>query len=122
MACECNEHDETAKCGSDCDCSCGAVDEDFPSIHITFEDSEEEVECDVIGIFEVKDKEYIALTPKSERDAEVPDVYIYHYMDDGENLELADIESDEEYELIVEEFNLLFFGEDDGVIDIEEEK
>ncbi len=117
MSCECKDHGNEKQCGSECGCNCGG--EDFPSIFITFEgdETEEEVECDVVGIFEVKNKEYIALTPKVEGetavDEEGPELMLFRYEEKGDEIELSDIESDEEYDAVVDEFNNLFFGDED---------
>ena len=65
-------------------------------------DNDEEIECEILGIFDANDKEYIALLPDDGTD----DVYIYGYKEVGdEEFELIDIEDDEEFEKAVAEFD-----------------
>ena len=74
-------------------------DEDF--ITLEFEDGQE-VECEIMGIFECEGKEYIALIPDDGTD----DVYIYGYKEiSEEEFELVDIIDDEEFEKAVAEFD-----------------
>lgn len=62
------------------------------------------VETEVLGIFEVDDKEYIALIPDDDSD----DVYIYGYKElDDDSFDLIDIEDDKEFEKAVAEFDKL---------------
>ncbi|MBR3296907.1 MAG: DUF1292 domain-containing protein [Firmicutes bacterium] len=74
-------------------------DEDF--ITLEFEDGQE-VECEIMGIFECEGKEYIALIPDDGTD----DVYIYGYKEiSEEEFELVDIIDDDEFEKAVAEFD-----------------
>ncbi len=76
-----------------------AMDEDVDYITLEFDDGEE-VECEVMGIFDAEGKEYIALIPDDGTD----DVYIYGYKEVGDDeYDLVDI-SDEEFEIAVKEF------------------
>lgn len=74
-------------------------------IYLTFED-DEEVECEVVGVFEVEGKEYIALLPVDE-----DEVFLYEYKDLGDEFDLIPIEDDKELELVSEAYFELF--EDD---------
>lgn len=69
---------------------------------ITLEfDDETELECEILGIFDANEKEYIALIPEDDTD----DVYIYGYREvDEDEFELLDIEDDEEFKKAVEVF------------------
>ena len=80
------------------------VIEDEPEI-ITLEfDDGLEVEAEIMGIFEVEGKEYIALIPDDDTD----DVYLYGYKDvSDEEFELIDIEDDDEFEKVAAEFERL---------------
>lgn len=81
-------------------------DEDF--ITLEFEDGKE-VECEIMGIFDVEDKEYIALLPDDGSD----DVYLYGYKEvSDEEFELVDILDDAEFEKVAEVFNELDFEEE----------
>ena len=53
-------------------------------------------------MFEALDKEYIALNPLG-----TEDVYIYGYKEYDEDYELIDIEDEEEFKKVVEEFEKL---------------
>ena len=67
-------------------------------------DGGEDIECEILGIFDVEDKEYIALLP----DDDSEDVYIYRYNElPNDEFELLDIEDDEEFEKVSEEFDKL---------------
>lgn len=74
-------------------------------ITLQFEDSDD-IECEILGVFECDGKEYIALLP----DDGTGDVYIYGYSEDEfdeENFEITDIEDDEEFERVSAEFERL---------------
>ncbi len=72
-------------------------------ITLEFEDGKE-VECEIMGIFEVGDKEYIALIPDDGSD----DVYLYGYKEvSDDEFELIDIEDDDEFEAVKKEFDSL---------------
>ncbi|MDR1571848.1 MAG: DUF1292 domain-containing protein [Clostridiales Family XIII bacterium] len=59
------------------------------------------VECEIMGVFDFEGKEYIALIPEDDSD----DVYIYGYKEIGDDeFEMVDIEDDDEFEKVVEEF------------------
>lgn len=68
-------------------------------------DDGKELLCDVLSVFEVDGQEYIALLPA---DADVDaEAYLYRFImkgDDFDNIELENIESDEEFELVSEVF------------------
>lgn len=83
-------------------CGCGC-DEEVDFLTLEFDDGEE-VECEIMGIFEVEGKEYIALVPQDDSD----DVYIYGYKEVGEEeFELIDIDDDAEFAKAVKEFENL---------------
>lgn len=100
--CGCSHDHGNHGCGDNCGCS----GHEEPVIYVTFEDEDREVACDVLGIFEVDGVEYIALAPQDE-----DDVLIYRYSEDGEDIQLDEIATDEEYEKVSAEFDELFFGE-----------
>lgn len=82
------------------------ADADF----ITLEyDDGTELECEILGVFEAEDKEYIALLPQDDSD----DVYIYGYKETGDDeFELIDIEEDAEFETAVAVFEELMEEEE----------
>ncbi|EJU22895.1 PF06949 family protein [Peptoanaerobacter stomatis] len=59
--------------------------------------------CDVIGLFEVDDVEYIALA-----EPESDNILIYIYEEIGDEISLKNIENEDEYQAISEEFMELF--------------
>lgn len=69
-------------------------------------DNDEVVECAVLTVYTVADKEYIALLPLNEDgESEDGDVYLYRYEEaDGEPA-LSNIEDDEEYEIAADAFD-----------------
>ncbi len=78
-------------------------------ITLEFEDGME-VEAEIMGIFEVDGKEYIALIPDDDSD----DVYLYGYKEvNDDEFELIDIEDDAEFDKVVKEFEALTAEEDE---------
>ena len=83
-----------------------AVDQEAV-ITLEFDDGVE-LECEIMGVFEYAEKEYIALIPLDDSD----DVYIYGYKEVGEDeFELVDIEDDAEFEGAVAEFEAIMAEE-----------
>ena len=88
----------------DHNCDCGCNEE--VTVTLTL-DNDEVIECAVLTIYSVDDKEYIALLPLDEEgDNEEGDVYIYRYIEteDGEPT-LENIEDDDEYEAAADAFD-----------------
>ncbi len=86
----------------DCNCECN----EEVTVTLTL-DNDEVVECAVLTIYSVDEKEYIALLPLEEDgDNEEGDVYIYRYVEteDGEPT-LENIEDDDEYEAAADAFD-----------------
>lgn len=82
--------------------------DDSEFITLEFEDGAE-IECEIMGIFDVDDKEYIALIPDDDTD----DVYLYGYKEvSEEEFELIDIEDDAEFEKVAKEFDKITAEED----------
>lgn len=88
-------------------------------IYIPNEEGNEE-EFEVIMKFEVdgSDAKYMMVVPldsDENEDEESEEVYAFRYEEDGDDLKLYTIESDEEWEIVEETFNTLideFDGED----------
>ena len=77
------------------------MEEDVEIITLEFDEGEE-VECEIMGVFDFIGKEYIALIPDDGTD----DVYIYGYKEIGEEeFEIVDIEDDAEFEAVAAEFD-----------------
>ena len=83
------------------------VQDEAAIITLEFDDGEV-IECEEMGIFDYDGKDYIALIPLDDSD----DVYIYGYNEVGEDeFELVDIEDDELFAKVVEEFDTIMDGE-----------
>ncbi len=98
---------------ADHSCGCGE-DHDHDHEHhqhtVTIElETGEEMECPIIEIFEVNEKEYIALLHPEE---EIAMLYGFLDYEDG-SIELTEITSDEEYELVSKVFDTLFDEDDE---------
>ncbi len=92
-------------------------DEEPEIITLEFED-DTKVDCEVMGIFDYEDKDYIALIPDDGTD----DVYIYGYQDyDDGSFELEDIEDDEKFAKVAAEFESIMADEDEDIKDGEED-
>lgn len=65
------------------------------------------VECDIVAVFPIGDKDYIALLPTTGKDAN-NEVYLYGYKEseDGEP-SLIYIDDEDEYEAVVDAFDEL---------------
>ena len=88
----------------DHNCDCGCNEE--VTVTLTL-DNDEVIECAVLTIYSVDNKEYIALLPLDEDgDNEEGDVFIYRYVEteDGEPT-LEYIEDDDEYEAAADAFD-----------------
>lgn len=82
-------------------------DEEPIILNITLENGEE-LPSEVIGIFEVDDKEYIALLPEDD-----DRVLIYRYQELSEDdIDLQNIEDDEEFQAVTDAFWEIFGDED----------
>ncbi len=86
-----NEDKITNECDPEIDdCCCG--EEEPQMVNVVFED-DTELPCEIIGTYEVEDREYMILLPENK-----DEVFIYRYEpDNGEGRELVLIEDDEEY-------------------------
>ena len=70
---------------------------------ITLEfDEGESFECGIMGVFELNNKEYIALDALDDSN----DVYLYEYVPTDEDFELLDI-PEEDFDLVAAEFDRL---------------
>ena len=87
-------------------------------------DDDTEVECVVLTIFNAGEHEYIALLPMEGADSEEGEVYLYRYSETEDGTpNLDNIEDDDEYEIVAEEFDELLDAQeyDELVGEVEEE-
>jgi len=80
---------------------------DHAKIYLETENGEE-MECDVLGIFELDGQEYIAIIPVDSETA-----YLYRYSEIDEEPALNQIESEEEYTKVSEHFMELVEAEEE---------
>lgn len=78
--------------------------EEEMTVTLTLED-DREIECAVLTIFEADGKDYIALLPLDDVEADEGEVYLYRYSEVDGQPELENIESDEEYEIVADAFD-----------------
>ncbi len=85
-------------------------------------DDGQELECLVLAIYEAGGREYIALLPEDEADAEEGTVFLYRYYEDEDGEpHLDNIESDAEYRTASNMFNQILSDADiDDIVDEEE--
>ena len=95
-------------------------DENLPYMVIPIEMEDGlEVECEVLAIFPVDGKQYIALIDKDHEDS---DIWLYRFVPVGEEeFNIEDIEDDKEFEKVEDAFNqMVEAAEIDAVIDEKE--
>lgn len=89
------------------------MDEVFDQVTLTLDDDSELV-CDVIATFPAKvngkEQMYIALlpadaTPESE-------IFLYRFLENGEDIDLQNIEDDEEFDIVSDAFDELLDEEE----------
>lgn len=93
-----------------CSCGCGCDCEDEEAEIIVFEDENgKEESFEVIGVFEVEEKEYIAL--QSQEDSSI---LLCKYIEkENGDYEVEEIESDEEFNKVSDAFDALVEEEED---------
>lgn len=98
--------EENKSCGCGCGCDC----EDEEAEIIVFEDENgKEESFEVIGVFEVEEKEYIAL--QSQDDSSI---LLCKYIEkENGDYEVEEIESDEEFNKVSDAFDALVEEEDE---------
>lgn len=78
--------------------------EECDQITLTLEDGTDLI-CDVISVFPVNGNNYIALLPSNDDpDAEI---FLYRFIENGEEIDLENIEDDEEFEMVSDAFDEL---------------
>lgn len=86
------------------------ITEDTISLYL---DNNQEVECDILAIFPVKEQFYIALMPQIPIEGyEEGEYFLYRYDSDGDNIVLSDIDSDAELEVVEDKFEELLDEEE----------
>lgn len=88
------------------DCACNS--DEGQVIKVTFEGEDKEVPCDVLGLFPIGDKEYIAIVPQDSDDQ----VLLYGFEEKDDGVHLTEIETDEEYEQVASKFQEEYFDQE----------
>ena len=107
--------------GNDCDCGCGCGHDhnhEYDSITLSLDDGTE-LNCIVLDIFSVDNKDYIALQPEEGESED--NVFLYRFIqeEDGDP-QLLNIEEDDEFEAVADAFEeLLDSQEYDDMFDEE---
>lgn len=71
-------------------------------------DDGRDVECGIVAVFPVGERNYIALLPLNDDEAAEGEVYLYQYFEDADGEpSLGNIEDDEEYEAVADAFDEL---------------
>ena len=119
-----NDNDKGHVCGDDCncghdhshDCACGHDHgEEQPTVTLTLED-DTEMECAILGTFDVDNNEYIALVPV---DSDEALIYKFAEHENGK-IELSSIEDDAEFQKASDAFYEVFAEEFDDDEEFEE--
>lgn len=101
-------------CNEDHECNCHGDELEESIIYVTFEDEDEEVPCNVLDIFECEGTEYIALVPSDQvENADEAEVLFYRFSEEGDDVKLDEIETDEEWDKVATLFDEIYFGEFD---------
>lgn len=98
---------EENKCNCGCEHDHEHEMEEMETMTLTLDD-DTELNCGIIGVFEVDGIEYIALLPEDD-----DTVLIYQYNEDGEEVELSLIEDDDTFEKVSQAFDELWEDEDE---------
>ena len=108
---------DCASCESDCE-GTGGMDLDQPTVTLTLDD-DTEVKCAILNIFDVEDKQYIALLPlNNEGVSESGEVYLYKYFEDANHIKSLDnIEDEDEYQAAADAFNDLMENQFEGIFE-----
>ena len=86
------------------------TEEEMDDNRVTLDTEEGEIECRILTIFEVDNRDYIALMPLDDKgnDNEEGAVYLYRYSEDAQGLpSLEYISDDEEYDAVADRYDEL---------------
>ncbi|MDO5293378.1 MAG: DUF1292 domain-containing protein [bacterium] len=98
----------------------GLQEDEEMTVTLTLDD-DTELECAVVAIFPVAEKQYIALLPL---DDESEEVFLYRFSKNGDEMQLDNIEEDEEFDAVADAYDMLLddMEYDEMLGDDEEEK
>ena len=105
-----NDRIQADEHGHDCQCGHDHHDHQKESLLLTLED-DSQVECEVLAIYPLEGKEYIALLAVDDEDGKVL-LYEYQESPNSDEVELTMIESEEEFTRAADEFTRLMDEEE----------
>lgn len=79
------------------------------------------VDCEILTIFTMDEQDYIALLPTDSDDFEEGEVFLYRYREDENGPAIDNIESEEEYDAVVDAFEEWLDSEEFAALDDDEE-
>ena len=118
-----SEHEHDCGCGDGCGCGHDHEhDHDHMNVTLTLDDGTD-LECEVLCIFPVGEKDYIALVPAEREDEEDGEIFLYQFIEhENDEIELLNIEDDDEFEAVSDAFDELMDSEEfDDMFDDDEE-
>ena len=85
------------------------IPETDDDVMVTIELDGEDLDCEILTIFDIDNQDYIVLMPVDENGEPLDDtlVYIYRYFENDGDYAIDNIQSDEEYEHVNKRFNEL---------------
>lgn len=110
-----HEHDE--ECGCGCDHDHGHEEEEMDVIVLTLDDGTE-LECAILEIFPLEEKQYIALVTLDDEQKVL--LYEFAEVEDSDEIEVTMIEDEETFQSVAEEFNRLMDEDEDEEWELEE--
>lgn len=121
-----NESEVFTMSGHEHGCGCGHDHEhehDHMNVTLTLDDGSE-LECAVLCIFPVENKDYIALVPVENEDNEEGEIFLYQFIEhEDDEIELLNIDDDDEFEAVSDAFDELMDSEEfDDMLDEDEEE
>lgn len=94
-----HNHENDCNCNDNHNHDCDCCHEHHQTITLTL-DNDKEVNCEVISVFNLNKQDYIALLPEDEEE-----VFLYRFQElETNQIEISNIESEEEYKSVAEEF------------------
>jgi uncharacterized protein YrzB (UPF0473 family) len=82
------------------------------NVTLTLDDGTD-MECEVLCIFPVGEKDYIALVPVDRTDDEDSEIFLYQFIEhDNDEIELLNIENDDEFEAVSDAFDEMMDSEE----------
>lgn len=118
-----SEHEHDCGCGDGCGCGHDHEhDHDHMNVTLTLDDGTD-LECEVLCIFPVGEKDYIALVPAEREDEEDGEIFLYQFIEhENDEIELLNIEDDDEFEAVSDAFDELMDSEEfDDMFDEDDE-